>query len=107
MRLRFMLSVCVAALLAGCVVRVHEPVYAAEAEVYAPVAPPAEQVEVIGVAPSPEHFWIKGYWMHRGGTWVWIGGHWERRRHGHMWEHSRWELRGGRWVLIPGHWRAI
>src|SRR5258708_39915275 len=40
-------------------------------------APPPERVEVITVAPSPEHVWIRGYWAWRGG-WVWMPGHWER-----------------------------
>jgi len=36
--------------------------YAPVDEVYAPMAPPPLQTEVIPVAPSPLSVWIGGYW---------------------------------------------
>ncbi len=75
-----------AASMAGCVVE-PEP-----GTVYASFAPPAAEVDVVGVAPGPDY--------------VWIGGHHVWRDGGYRWEHGRYEKRpraGARWV--PGQWR--
>jgi hypothetical protein len=37
---------------------------------------PPERVEVIGVAPSRAHVWVRGHWEPSGGDWVWIQGRW-------------------------------
>jgi len=52
------------ATLTGCVVAPAYPAggYAPVDEVYAPMAPPPLQTEVIPVAPSPLSVWIGGYW---------------------------------------------
>ena len=42
--------------------------------------PPAERVEVVAAAPSPEHFWVKGNWHWDGHEYVWLPGRWEIRR---------------------------
>ena len=45
----------------------------------APVAvpePPADQAETQGVAPSPHHSWVHGYWHWAGGRYVWQAGYW-------------------------------
>ena len=89
-----------------------------ETEILVEQAPPADQVEVIGVAPSPAHFWVKGHWMWRASGWYWVGGHWEWRnnwvwaagywqpvRANHVWVDGRWEQRGHRWVWRRGYWR--
>jgi hypothetical protein len=40
-----------------------------------PLPPPRE--EVVTVAPSPSHVWVRGYWVQQGPNWVWRPGHWE------------------------------
>src|SRR5690348_13281205 len=52
--------------------------------------PPAERVEIRGVAPSRDHIWIKGHYIRRGREWVW--------------EPGRWELHHGRGEYVAGHW---
>jgi hypothetical protein len=76
-----------------------EPVIAKE--------PPPPRVEIIpGVAPSPNHVWIPGYWMWNGTTFVWISGGWHPRpRPGAVWVQGRWERRGNGWSWIYGYWR--
>jgi hypothetical protein len=41
--------------------------------------PPADRIEVIGVAPYHGAHWVKGHWGWRHGRWEWIPGHWSRR----------------------------
>lgn len=89
------------AVLGGCVVA---PV--PEEAVYAPVAPPAPQPEVIPAAPYMGAVWIHGFWNWSGGRHVWIPGHYVHARAGYRWAprhwvrgaHGQWELRGGHWV---------
>ena len=87
--------------LSACVVRVREPAYA-----YSEVAPPVAQTEIIGVAPSADHFWVGGHWYWAGGRYVWRPGYWELRRPGHAWVSGHWDRhpnRGHYWV--EGRWR--
>jgi hypothetical protein len=88
--------------LSACVVRVREP----GAYEYVQVAPPAPQVEVMGVAPGPNHFWVAGHWYWAGGRYAWRPGYWEARRPGHEWVMGHWDHRPGHghyWV--EGRWR--
>ena len=67
-----------AALLAGCVVypaSSYDYAYGGE-DVYAPMAPPPLQAEVIPVAPSPAYVWIGGSWGWSGGRSAWRPGRW-------------------------------
>jgi len=73
-------------------------------EVVVATRPPPEQVEVITVAPSTNHLWIKGHWHWNGGAWVWNPGHWEVRRVGLQWYPAHYADRGGGIVYVPGHW---
>jgi hypothetical protein len=82
---------------------------------------PPPRVEVIPVAPSPDHHWVPGHWAWRGG-WVWVPGqhfrgvvaampaevvevvparpspaHYWVKGH-HLWEGGRWAWHGGIWV---------
>ena len=103
--MRPLLFACLLLASSACVVRVHEPVHravAVEEELLVEQTPPAEQVEVIGLAPSASHFWAKGHWMWRASGWYWVGGHWEERRHGYEWVHPHWAVRGRHWVFVPG-----
>ena len=84
--------------LSGCAVRaVPEPEYVS-------AAPPVEQVEVVGVAPSPNHFWIAGHWYWAGGRYAWRPGYWEVHRRGYEWVGGHWDhpARGHYWV--EGRW---
>src|SRR2546429_7564974 len=74
-------------------------------DVIVTTAPPSPRTEVIGVAPSARHVWVKGYWMRQGDRWVWIPGHWEvRPRATAVWVEGHWDKtsRGLEWT--PGHW---
>ena len=82
---------------------------------------PPPRVEVIPVAPSPRHSWVRGHWAWRGGGWAWIPGHYivgvvpevpvevvevipARPGPEHYWVkgHHIWE--GGRWTWHRGVW---
>ena len=44
------------------------------------VARPAPRVEIIPVAPSPRHVWVKGYYVRRGRDYVWVPGYYVIKR---------------------------
>lgn len=74
--------------------------------VYADVAPPPPQREVIVERPSGAHVWVPGYWAWRGGRHVWVSGYWVTPPRPNLaWVPARWEMRGGRYVFIEGYWR--
>jgi hypothetical protein len=73
-------------------------------EVVVRTKPPAERVEVIGVAPSPAHVWIKGHWHWNGGEWVWNPGRYELGRAGFRWVPPQYVERGGAFYFVAGHW---
>ena len=78
-----------------------------QVEVIASEEPPAPIVEVEGVAPGPDFFWIGGHW-HWNHGWVWLHGRYDRHPHFHPgggWEAGRWDHRGSNWVWREGHWR--
>ena len=68
------------------------------------VAPPAPQVEVVGVAPSPGYIWEAGYWNWEGGRHVWHPGRWEAPRPGYYWEPHVWVHEGNGWRMREGYW---
>lgn len=88
--------------LVGCVVVPAHPHYASSAVVT--VAPPAPQVEVIGVPPVTGHIWIGGYWGWSGSAHVWTPGHWEAPRPGYHWVPHAWVREGNGWRMHEGHW---
>jgi hypothetical protein len=83
---------------------------------------PALREEIIPVAPSPRHHWVRGHWAWQHGHWEWIPGHhvvgvvaempaevvevvpatpgagyvWIKGHH--VWEGGRWVWRRGVWV---------
>lgn len=74
---------------------------------YAPFAPPAARVEVVGVAPSARHFWVPGYYRWTGREYVWVTGRWELRRPGLEYVGPRWVNRYGRFEYVPGRWVRV
>src|ERR1700733_7551120 len=97
---------CVAAVfVSGCATQEEVAVQApAPAEVVVQSAPPPEKMEVVPVAPSTDHVWIRGHWHWDGVQWVWRGGQYELRRVGYRWVPARYEQRGPAFYYIPGHW---
>jgi hypothetical protein len=74
--------------------------------VYVSAAPPAAVVEIQGIAPGPEFFWIPGFHRWDGGRHVWVSGHWERRPHATaVWEPGVWRHHSRGWYWIDGRWR--
>lgn len=89
--------------LGGCVVVPAESYGYADGPTVA-VAPPAPQVEVVGVAPGPGYFWVGGWWLWNGGRYVWRPGYWETHRPGYRWVPHEWHRGPGGWQARPGHW---
>lgn len=76
--------------------------------VYARFAPPAARVEVdvMGVAPGPDHVWIAGHHAWEGGNYVWVPGHWARRpRAGARWVRGEWRRHRDGWYWREGRWK--
>ena len=76
------------------------------ARVAVKVGPPAARVEVRGVAPSPRHVWVGGYWRWNGSAHVWVAGGWYvPPRHRAVWVDGHWRKVPGGWDWVSGHWR--
>ena len=43
------------------------------------VVRPADRVEVIPVAPSAQHVWVKGHYVKKGRNYVWVPGYYATR----------------------------
>jgi len=67
-------------------------------------APPPERMETVSVAPSTDHFWVRGHWMWNGNQYVWVTGRWEVRRAREVWVPGHWRAVGGGYVWEAGHW---
>lgn len=94
-------AVVLAAALTGCVVVPADPYYGGAVT----VAPPAPQVEVVGVAPYPGYVWLGGYWNWTGHRHEWVGGHWDAPRPGYRWVPHRWSQGRDGWRLNRGYWQ--
>lgn len=71
---------------------------------FAPVAPPAPRVEVMGVRPSEHHFWAPGYYRWNGREHLWHGGGWYLERPGYTYYGPHWAPYGNRWLYHRGYW---
>jgi hypothetical protein len=68
-------------------------------------SPPPDQVEVVGVAPWPDGYWIGGHYIWGAGGWYWSRGYWGHRPYGGVWARGYYR-RGPRGVVwVGGHWR--
>jgi hypothetical protein len=72
-----------------------------------PPPPPPPREVIIGVAPSPDHVWVGGYWDGSPGHYRWVGGHWDRPpSRGAHWVAPRWERdHDGHYHQVRGEWR--
>jgi hypothetical protein len=77
-----------------------------EGRVVVRTPPPVERVEPVAVAPSAEHFWVKGHWQWVGDQYAWLPGHWEVRRTREVWVPGHWRPYAGGHVWEEGHWVA-
>jgi hypothetical protein len=102
-RHRLSLVVLAGALCAGVVGTSHVAL-AQETEVEIEVQPPVARVEVIPAAPSPQHFWVHGYWGYAGAAHYWVPGRYEIVRPGWGWSEARWVPVGRHWHFYPGRW---
>jgi len=92
------------AALTGCVVAPAYPAYGGDV-VYAPMAPPPLQAEVIPVAPSPAYVWIGGSWGWGGGRYNWHPGRWAMPpRADYGWHAGGWSHGPRGWQGYGGHW---
>lgn len=98
--------------LTSCAVEVREPIHDVDGRIYSEdltyfEAPPAPQPEVVvGVAPSPNHIWVGGYWTRHRDSWYWVHGRWSARPHpGAVWVDGRWDRHPRGYVWVSGHWR--
>jgi hypothetical protein len=98
--------------LGACAVEVGGPAeelsyYEASGDVvYAPEPPPPRTEVIVGVAPTPNHVWVSGYWVRQGHNWTWVNGRWVvRPRPGVMWVPGHWERRSRGHVWVSGYWR--
>ena len=74
--------------------------------VYVSAAPPPEQYEYAGAAPSDTHVWVSGHWHWNGAAYVWMPGHWMARPSVHAaWVPGHWRRVPRGWAWVPGHWR--
>lgn len=77
-------------------------------ELTAPVtkpAPPPSRVEAVPPTPSPNMFWMRGYWRWEGDKYAWVEGRWEPKRVGWHWVPAHWELPGEQWAFVGGEWQ--
>jgi hypothetical protein len=75
-------------------------------EVVVTNAPPPDQVEVVGVAPGPNYYWVNGYYVWDGGRYAWRRGYWAPRPWGSAyWVAGHWEHRPRGWFYVGGYWR--
>ncbi len=76
------------------------------AEVFVNVAPPRVVVEHPPVRPGANYVWTPGYHRWDGRAYAWAPGAWVVPPHAHAhWVAHRWVHRGGGWVMVEGHWR--
>lgn len=90
----------------GCaVVPAPAPVAVADEAVYAPLAPPPPQAEIVPALPFVGAVWVGGYWNWSGGRHVWMPGHYVQPRPGYRWQPHAWRPHpGGGWALHGGIW---
>jgi hypothetical protein len=69
------------------------------------VVKPAPVVTVRPAAPSPQHVWVGGNYVRRGGKHVWVNGYWTTPRQHKHWVDGHWRSHKKGYVWVPGRWR--
>jgi len=72
--------------------------------VYLPTPPQSVESGASTPAPSPDHFWIPGYWYWANGRYVWQAGYWGRCQPDWVWIPARYVWTPGGYVFLAGHW---
>lgn len=69
-------------------------------------APPAYESEGVepASAPSPDVFWIPGFWSFVNRRYAWQGGYWARTVPGWMWVAAHYVWTPSGYVFVEGHW---
>lgn len=65
---------------------------------------PAEVVYTRPPRPSPNHIWVSGNWVWRGGRYVWEEGYWTLPRSRAHYVEGYWSHGRKGWLWHPGHW---
>ena len=71
--------------------------------VYLPQPPQSVESGASTAAPSPDHFWVPGYWVWSDGRYVWQAGYWARCQRLGL-DSRPLRLEPGGYVFIAGHW---
>ena len=73
--------------------------------VYTERRPPADRVELIGVAPGAGYVWVRGHWGWDRNDFAWTPGRWVPVERGYRtWIPGHWVQRRHRWYWVEGHW---
>ena len=72
--------------------------------VYLPTPPQSVESGASTPAPSPDHFWVPGYWYWVDGQYVWRAGYWGRCQPDWVWIPARYVWTPGGYVFLAGHW---
>jgi len=71
---------------------------------YVPQPPQSEEKGPTTAAPSPNDFWVPGYFHYTGSGFAWRGGYWTAAQSGWIWEpaHYLWTPSG--YLFVGGYW---
>jgi len=72
--------------------------------VYLPTPPQSVESGASTPAPSPDHFWVPGYWYWVNGQYVWRAGYWGQCQPDWVWIPARYVWSPGGFVFLAGHW---